>query len=601
MTTRRLWLTHRLLLTVGSAAGVALLLVSANGIAQNVPGDDDPILKAMRDEMDRSRQLRVVSGQDVPYFFSYDLTDSENFHVTATLGSAVNVNRQHVRFPSVEVRVGDYNFDNTGHIFSGLYSGSRYDGSWPLDDNYQNLREGFWLATDHTYKAALESLGRKRASLKNTASPPDPLPDYSKADPVVSLPKVAHRKIDDVAWTARVAKLSSVFKSYPEVLTSSVDLEVIDGITDLINSEGTAIRYADKVNWLQVRADSQAPDGMLLRDALSIQTLDVDKFASDADLEKSLRELGDHVRDLLKAPVGSSFTGPTLFEPQAAAQLLAQVVGDNLRVPRKPLSDPGRNVNFTPSEFETRIGARVLPDWMDVTDDPTQSTFDGKPLMGYYLFDLEGVAPKPVNAIEKGTLKAFLTTRQPIKGFPVSNGHARLAGAYGASAAAIGNLFVKASESTPLADLKKRLVDMVKERNLPYGMLVRKLDYPFSGGAGDLQSLRQAGQQSGARAVSPPLLVYRVYPDGREELVRGLRFRGLSSRTLRDILAASKETTLFSYINNGAPLAMMNQGGYISATSVVSPGLLFDEIEFETPQEQLSKPALVPPPNAPAQ
>jgi TldD protein len=380
-----------------------------------------------------------------------------------------------------------------------------------------------------------------------------------------------------------------------------VDLEVIDGITDLVNSEGTAVRYSDKVNWLQARADTQAADGMYLRDAFSVQALDLDKLPSDTELEKDLREVGDHVRDLLKAPLGSSFTGPALFEPQAAAQLLAQVVGDNLRVPRKPLSDPGRNINFQPSEFETRIGARVLPEWMDVVDDPTQSSFNGKPLMGFYSFDLEGVAPKPVSVIEKGTLKAFLTTRQPIKGFPVSNGHARLAGSFGASAAAIGNMIVKANESTPLADLKKRLVQMVQERNLPYGMLVRKLDYPYSGSAGDLQALRQASQQAGAKAVSPPLLVYRVYADGHEELVRGLRFRGLSARTLRDILAASQETALFSYINNGAPLAMMNQGGYLSPTSVVSPGLLFDEVEFEMPQEQLSKPALVPPPNAPAQ
>jgi TldD protein len=592
--TRRFWLS-----LTAAAASAAFLLIAANGIAQNAPGDDDPILKAMRDEMDRSRQLRVVSGQDIPYFFSYDLTDSENLHVTATLGSAVNVSRLHARFPSVEVRVGDYNFDNTGHIYSGLYTGSRYDGSWPLDDNYQNLRDGFWLATDHTYKAALESMGRKRASLKNTANPPDPIPDFSKADPVVSLPKVSHRKIDDAVWTARVAKLSAVFKTYPEVLTSSVDLEVIDGITNLVNSEGTAVRYSDKVNWLQARADSQAPDGMFLRDALSVQALDLDKLPSDADLEKDLREIGDHVRDLLKAPVGSSFTGPVLFEPQAAAQLLAQLIGDNLRVPRKPLSDPGRNINFQPSEFETRIGARVLPEWMDVTDDPTQSAFNGKPLMGFYSFDLEGVAPKPVSVIEKGTLKAFLTTRQPIKGFPVSNGHARLAGSFGASSAAIGNMFVKASESTPLADLKKRLIQMVQERNLPYGMIVRKLDYPYSGGTADLQALRQAGQQSGAKAVSPPLLVYRVYADGREELVRGLRFRGLSSRTLRDILAASQETAQFNFINNGQPLAIMNTGGYLSPTTVVSPGLLFDEIEFEMPQEQLSKPALVPPPNAP--
>jgi len=383
------------------------------------------------------------------------------------------------------------------------------------------------------------------------------------------------------------------------VLSSAVELQIIDGITEMVNSEGTALRYHDTINWLMAKAEGQAPDGMLMRDAVSIQAIDLDKLPSDADMRKSLTEVAEHVRALVKAPTGEGYTGPTLFEPQVAAQLLAQLVGDNLRIPRKPLSDPGRNINFNPGEFETKIGSRVLPDWMDVTDNPLETSWNGKPLLGFYPFDLEGVAPKFVSVIEKGILKSFLTTRQPIKGFPVSNGHARLSGNYGANTAAIANLFIKASQTTPLADLKKRLIQMSMERGKPYGMLVRKLDYPFSAGASELQSLAQASSQSGgsARPVSPPLLVYRVYPDGREELVRGLRFRGVSTRTLRDILAGSSESGLFDFINNGAPLAIMGAGGYIAASSVVSPGLLFDEIEFELPQEQLPKAAVVPPPN----
>ena len=206
------------------------------------------------------------------------------------------------------------------------------------------------------------------------------------------------------------------------------------------------MRYADRVNWVVARAEGQAADGMLVRDAVSIQSLDVDKLPGDADLRKQVSDVADHVRDLVKAPLGESFTGPVLFEPEAAAQLLAQMLGDNLYVPRKPMSDPGRNVNFLPSEFETKIGSRVLPEWMDVIDDPSQATWNGKPLAGYYQFDLEGVPPKPVAVIEKGILKSFLTTRQPVKGFAASNGHARLLGGYGASRAAIGNLFVKTSQ-----------------------------------------------------------------------------------------------------------------------------------------------------------
>ncbi len=322
----------------------AFLLVPRWGFGQNAAFtlaqiDDDPVLKAMRDEMERSRQLRVASGGgDTPYFFSYDFTDSEDFHTVATLGSTVTASRQHGRTPGAEVRVGSYDFDNTGHIFSGRYSGVPYDGNWPLDDNYEALRQGFWLLTDRTFKAAVESMGRKRATLKNAAAQTgEQIADFSRADAVVSLPKVAHKKIDEAALTQRIAKLSAVFSAYPEALSSSVDFQVIDGVTYLLNSEGLAIRYADRVDWMIARAEGQAKDGMIIRDAISVQTLDVDKLPADTELRARIAEVGDHVRDLLKAPLGESYTGPVLFEPAAAAQLLAQLIGDNLRVPRKPL------------------------------------------------------------------------------------------------------------------------------------------------------------------------------------------------------------------------------------------------------------------------
>jgi TldD protein len=589
-----------LLTPVSCLLAICALLAPVAISAQENAGDNDVILKAMRDEMERSRQLRVVGGQDLPYFFAYDFTDSNNFRANASMGSAVEVSQAHLRFPSVEVRVGSYDFDNTGHVYSGIYSGSRYDQSWPLDDDYAALRESFWLATDRAYKAALESMGRKRASINGASAQTDKLPDFSKVEPVVNLPKVSHSKFDEEAWSARVKRLSSVFNGYPEVLTSQVEMQSVDGVTYYVTSEGTALRYADKVSWLMARAEGQATDGMYVRDALSVQALDAGKLPSEAEMHRSVTELAENVRALVKAPAGEAFTGPALFEPQAAAQLLAQLLGDNLRVPRRPLTDPGRNVNFVASELESRMGGRVLPDWMDVADDPTQSMWNGKPLIGFYTFDLEGVAPKPVKVIEKGLVKAFLTTRQPIRGFPESNGHARLGGAFGARGAAIANLFVTARESAPLADLKQRLIQLCQERGKPYGILVRKLDFPFSAGTGELQGLAQANQQSGgsARPVSPPLLVYRVYPDGREELVRGLRFRGVSTRSLRDVLAASRETALFDFVNNGAPLAMMSAGGYLAPSSVVAPGLLFDEIELDVPRDQLPKTPLVPSPSS---
>jgi hypothetical protein len=163
--------------------------------------------------------------------------------------------------------------------------------------------------------------------------------------------------------------------------------------------------------------------------------------------------------------------------------------------------------------------------------------------------------------------------------------------------AAIGNLFVKASQTVSPDALKAQLIDLIKRRNKPYGMLIRKLDYPSPASFREIQALAASSMQAGAsRPVSPPVMAYRVYPDGREELVRGLQFRAVSSRSLRDIIAASDESYVFDFVNNGAPLAMMDVGGYVAPASVVAPAVLFEDMELYRPQQEQQKPPLVPAP-----
>ena len=82
----------------------------------------------------------------------------------------------------------------------------------------------------------------------------------------------------------------------------------------------------------------------------------------------------------------------------------------------------------------------------------------------------------------------------------------------------------------------------------------------------------------------------------REELVRSLRFRGLSTRSLKDIVAASDENYVFDFIDSNAPLALMGAGSFTTSASVIAPSLLFDELEFEPVQEETPKPPIVPPP-----
>jgi hypothetical protein len=583
---------------IGAAVLAPLLLLAQDAWKLPAVPQDDVLLRAMRDEMQRIPQLGVVGGKDAPYFASYTVSEADSLRISSVLGSTVNVSRNPYRSPEVEIRIGNYDFDNTGHVQSGGYSGTRLDGSWPLDANYLTLRNSFWLTSDRVFKTALESISRKRASQNNATPELNPLPNFSKAEPVVSLPKVEWEKIDQKAWEDRSNRFSGVFRKYPEVVSSAVEVQAMTGTTTLMTSEGTLIRYEDGMAWALGKADAQSPDGMIVHDGVSVQALTLRSMPSDAEALRAFTEVAENVRALSKAPAAAeAYTGPVLFEPRAAAQLLAQLLGDNLRINRRPLAGPGQPSNVTPSDLETRLNARVLPAFFDVVDDATQATYNGKPLAGHFDFDLEGVRPQRVSVIEKGLLKNFLTTRTPVRGFPASNGHARLPGSFGARTAAISNLFVKANESMPLAELKQQLLSMITVLNKPYGILVRKLDFPYSGAANELQSVAQANAQGGAtRPVSPPILVYRVYPDGREELVRGLRFRGVSARSLRDVLAASQETAVFEYVNTTAALAALGSGGYLAPASVISPGLLFEELEFEIPREQFLKPPVVPPP-----
>jgi len=330
-----------------------------------------------------------------------------------------------------------------------------------------------------------------------------------------------------------------------------------------------------------------------MRDYAEFHNLDPLRLPKPEELKRAAVEVADVVRDMTKAGVLESYAGPVLFEGRAGAQLLAELLGRSFNVTRRPVTDPDRPINLPAGELEGRIGSRILPDWIDVVDDPTQKEFRGAPLFGHYLIDVEGVVPKPLVMVEKGVLKTYYATRQPIAGVDASNGHARIPGSMGNNTALAGNLFVKATGAQPEAELRKRLLEMAKQRNKPFAIVVKKMDFPSTASLDELR--RIAGGLQG-RAVSKPLRAYKVFPDGKEELIRGVRFRGLSVRTLKEILAASDELHTFQFLENGGPFAHADAGGYVSPTSVIAPALLFEDLELEKIQGEVPRPPIVPAP-----
>jgi TldD protein len=554
---------------------------------------DDTIQRAMRDELKRSMTLRLTN-LDAPYFIDYDLSDVREFAASASLGGLISTSEQHFRQPRVHVRVGDYKFDNTNYVGSGFNFGPRYDLRLPLEDSYAVLRQDFWLATDSSYKSALEAVARKRAALKNI-SVSEALPDFASSKPFKLIEPLGSTSIESDLWNARVRSVSGEFAKFPRLKASGAEVTIVNGIHYYMNSEGTDIRMHDDMAVVRVRAYAQAGDGMLMRDSIVYETHDAKKLPSEAEMAKAANELATRVVAMAGAPMGENYSGPVLFEGIAGAQLFAEVFGRNLALTRKPVLEPGQPGSVPTSELEGRIGARVMPEFFSITDDPTKTEWKGKPLLGAYAADDEGVPPVPLNIVEKGIFKHYELTRQPMRGFSGSNGHARLGGNFGAKVAVPGNLLISATETSSVSDLKKKLIEMCQQREKPYGIIVRKMDFPSSASVDEARRIL-GGNQGGGAQVSLPLVAYRVYPDGHEELIRGLKFRGLNVRSFKDILAAGDDTNVFDYMENGAPFALMGVGNEFSEVSVVAPSILIDDLEMLKIEEELPKLPVVPSP-----
>lgn len=602
MMTRRGWLwagltaSSRLVLPAWGQEPATDPALQAYQAKLSAAASGDPILRAALTELGRVRALRTM-GESI-YFAQIAADDAEAFSVSAILGSVFEPSRVRLRPLRVVVRVGSPKMDNCNSVFTNYYSGTRYDDeSLPLDNDQVALRTQLWLTLDRMYKTAAEAIGRKRAALRGVTVT-DPLDDYWPAQRRLLVEEPRRVKVDEETWKNRVRTLSAVFLKYPGIASSSVEFETSQGNTYVATLDGTAIRANDSIAYVRIRAAQQSADGMDLYAGRCVTALDAGKLPGEAELRTAAEEVAQEIAAVAAAPMGESYTGPVMFAGASAAQLFAEVFSFQLCPQRRPVTPPGQSLPMAATELESRLGSRVLPEWMDMVDDAAPVEYKKRPLAGHFVSDLEGVAPEKVTLVEKGVLKTLLTTRTPVRGLTATNGHARLPSVFGANLARPSNLFVQAAKTESEAELKARMMEMVKTQGKSYGIVVKRMDFPSAGSLGELRrNLMRAGRSgAGGRPVSLPAQIYKVFPDGREEMVRGLRFRSLGTRAFRDILAAGNEEHQFDYLENGAPMALMGAGSYVVGCSVVAPPVLFEELELEANTEDLPKPPIVPAP-----
>ncbi len=578
-------------------------------VRQAQSGDADQTLQAMRDELKRSRNRLQIPGLERPYFIEYRLLDLDVRTVNASFGALLSSTTSHNRFMAVEVRVGDYKLDSSNFITDETFRGFiGSTGQVGIDRDYDSLRQDLWLATDQAYKEALDTLSRKRGFLRSLARPPD-IDDLSREQPVVRVTPRVEPDWTSRNWDEEARTVSAVLRAYPQLYSTRVTYHLIYATSYLMNTEGTEIRVSKGLAAIEASLETQANDGMPLHHFYATYARrPADLPVSDA-VRKEVERAGEELIALRSAPPAQDYVGPVMFEAPAAGSLLAQMLAPSLSGARPPLSmlpmfDQIMERMGGRSEWTGRVGTRVLPSSVTMTDDPTAKEFHGQGLIGSYDVDEEGVKGERIVLVENGTLRNLLMSRRPGPDFEHSNGHGRAAFLL-EPRPAISNLFFISSETQNPAELRKKFFDKCREEGRQWCLIVRKMDNPALAvprqeDLSDLIGGLAAGAASGDRL---PLLVYRVnLADGREELVRGARLTGLNLRALRNLAGIGNDPTVFAFAQSqatgfaGTALAAFGaaQGGVPAV--VVAPSLLLEEVEARGARGESRRLPLVPPP-----
>ena len=562
------------------------------------------LVKAMRDELGRTMEKLQLEGLEKPYYVAYWIQEFQNLRVSASLGGVLNRGGGTNRQLSIQVRVGEPAFDNTNFFdFGAMRSGVVRTGgpiSLPLRDDYRELRRQIWLATDGTYKQAVQRLAKKRAALQNKTRVEE-VGDFSREEPVeFRAPQVPVELPDAAQVEATVQELSSLFKEAPHIFASSVQANLRRVTTYFVNSEGTTFVQGEPSAYVRALARTQASDGTELEDFVVAYGRSWEDLPDPTELAQKIRTMSGHLSRLQEAEIIDLYSGPVLFEGQAAAELVSQGLVPRLLGQRVPMLDDPRNERFVQrarNPFQDKLGARVLPRFLSVIDDPTTNRHDQIPLLGGYQVDEEGVRSRETTVIQRGILKTLLTTRNPVRGVSKSTGNRRNMGP------APSNLFVRARNGMTKEELKQELLSLVQERGLDYGIIVRRLGNPHLKLSRDRRpSFMMRGNPGGTR-IEPAVLAYKVLPDGREELIRKVTLSGFSESSFRDIVAASETAVPYDaeYRPRGrmfGSLDIFGTGGSIETPliSLVTPSLLFEDLTLKRPTDDIPRPPVTSPP-----
>ena len=546
----------------------ATAVAAASETAQAPPS---PVILTMTQELEREYPI-LSKASPAAYFINYTVTSSQRSEVMGSNGALLSSQDSLSRWLETQVRVGSYDLDNTHKVGNSRPSEASYGTSVPIDNAPEVLRRALWQETDKQFRAASEGLIKINTSKEvQSQTAEEHAPDFSREQSHVSYGPEVSIHVDRKPWEQKVRLYTRAFRESPEILNSIVTFSALAENQYQVNTEGSRLQFGQIHYRLELFIQGKAPDGM---DINRYYNFDWNN-PSDAPDDKAVLAQGLVLRKeleaLVAAPLVEPYAGPALLTGRATAVFFHEVFGHRSEGFRQKDINEGQT-------FARKVGEQILPKFLSIYDDPTAKSLDKNMLLGYYPFDDEGTPSERVTLVDHGVLRNFEMSRQPLTGFPHSNGHGRRqVGAQPVSRQ--GNLIVQSSVTVTNAELRKKLIEEIKRQGKTFGLLIDDIAGGFTfTGRGQPQAFQVQ-----------PLVVYKVYADGRaDELVRGVDIVGTPLVSLTKILATGDTMEIFN--------------GYCGAESgsvpvaAAAPAILISEMEVQKKESSTDKPPILPPP-----
>jgi len=558
---------------------IAVLLAASLAAQPSwTPNLADPrqrVLSALVDELTRSQESLRLRGHEAPYFLAYAVRGVSTEEVGAKYGAIFLDNSRRERRLSADVRVGSYEFDNSGpqelFDFESADSGYAAGREAPLDDDPGALRNAVWLLTDDLYKKSLSAYLKKKGKEVYRPDDPDRPASFSRETPRVDILPPQPHPFDREAWKKELRAQTERLRAHPELFDSHIRVAVDHEEREFASTEGTRLVTEHVIYGIHVQAWTRAPDGMLLDDSRDFYGVHESELPRGEDLARKVDAMVDELLALRKAPALDPYTGPAILLPEASGVLFHEAVGHRLEGERQNDDKDGRT-------FKGQVGKAILPAFLSIVDDPTLGAWNGMSLNGEYRYDDQGVAAQRTLLVDGGVLRTFLLSRAPVAGFARSNGHGRSSPGRD-PVARMANLIVESQRTLPAAKLKEALLAEVRRQQKPFGLLIKDV----TGGNTDTSGYAYQAFKG------QPRLVYKVdAKTGEETLVRGVEIVGTPLTSINKIVATGSEMRVF----NGYCGA---ESGFVPV-STVAPAILISEIELQRTRKDTGRPPVLPSP-----